>query len=49
MLPAVRKLAVLLLLGRIAVLPAEALYNFKLMEKGVPKETLSFLVSQQHV
>ena len=46
LLPAVRQLTVILLLGRIAVLPAESLYGFKLMEKGVPKETLSLLVSK---
>ena len=44
-LPAVRKLALVLLAFRLAVLPAEQAAPLKLLEKGVSKEALAGLVS----
>ena len=43
-LPAVRKLALVLLAFRLAVLPAEQAAPLKLLEKGVSKEALAGLV-----
>lgn len=43
-LPAVRKLAMVLLAFRLAVLPAEQAAPLKLLEKGVSKEALAGLV-----
>ena len=47
-LPAVRKLALVLLAFRLAVLPAEQAAPLKLLEKGVSKEALAGLVSRLH-
>lgn len=44
-LPAVRKLALVLLAFRLAVLPAEQAAPLKLLEKGVSKEALAGLVT----
>lgn len=43
-LPAVRRLALVLLAFRLAVLPAEQAAPLKLLEKGVSKEALAGLV-----
>lgn len=44
-LPAVRKLALVLLAFRLGMLPAEQAAPLKLLEKGVSKEALAGLVS----
>lgn len=46
-LPSVRKLAVILLVARIGMLPAESAASLKLLEKGVSKEALAGLVLVQ--
>ena len=43
-LPAVRRLAVVLVVCRLGMLPAESAAAFKLLEKGVSKESLAVLV-----
>lgn len=43
-LPSVRKLAIILLVARIGMLPAESAASLKLLEKGVSKEALAGLV-----
>lgn len=43
-LPSVRQLCMVLLLGRLAMLPTESVAALKLLEKGVSKETLAGLV-----
>ena len=44
-LPAVRRLAVLLLVLRLGMLPAESAAPLKLLERGVSKEALAGMVS----
>ena len=44
-LPAVRRLALVLLLLRLGMLPAESAAPLKLLERGVSKEALAGMVS----
>ena len=48
-LPAVRSLAVVLLLLRLGMLPAESAAPLKLLERGVSKEALAGLVSPPYI